>query len=67
MSILAVVMFDSINGVNPILIVRSIISTFVQYCGFVALVYGLGILFNVGVGAMTAAAAAWASRPFKLY
>lgn len=61
MGILAVVMFGSISGVNPILIVRSIISTFVQYCGFVVLFYGLGFLFNAGVGAMAAATAAGAA------
>jgi hypothetical protein len=47
MGILAVVMFDSVNGLNPILIIRSIGSTFLQYCGLAILFYGLGLLFLV--------------------
>jgi hypothetical protein len=47
--ILAVVMFDSVNGLNPILIVRSILSTFLQYCGLVILFYGVGLLFVVAL------------------
>ena len=35
MALLAVVMFDSIGGLNPIIIVPSIFSTFFQYCGLV--------------------------------
>jgi len=50
MNVLAVVMFDSINGMNPILVIRSIISTFLQYCGLFILFYGLGILFNTMLG-----------------
>jgi hypothetical protein len=46
MNILAVIMFDSINGLNPILTIRSIISTFLQYCGLFILFYGLSILFG---------------------
>jgi hypothetical protein len=45
MSILAVVMFDSVNGLRPILLVRSIVSTFFYYCGLVILFYSLGVLF----------------------
>lgn len=45
--ILAVVMFDTVNGLNPILIIRSIISTFIQYCGLFVLFYGLSILFII--------------------
>lgn len=45
--ILAVVMFDSVNGLNPILLIRSIFSTLVKYCGLVILFYGLGILFFI--------------------
>ena len=50
MNVLAVVMFDSVNGMNPILVIRSIISTFLQYCGLFILFYGLGILFNTILG-----------------
>ena len=50
MNILAVVMFDSVGGMNPILVIRSIISTFLQYCGLFILFYGLGILFNTMLG-----------------
>ena len=35
MGLLAVIMFDSFSGPNPILIVGSIISTFLPYCGLV--------------------------------
>jgi DNA-directed RNA polymerase subunit RPC12/RpoP len=45
MNVLAVVMFDSVNGMNPILVIRSIIGTFLQYCGLFILFYGSGILF----------------------
>jgi DNA-directed RNA polymerase subunit RPC12/RpoP len=59
MGVLAVVMFDSVNGLNPILIVRSIISTFFQYCGLVILFYSLAFLFLFGVmGASLSAATA---------
>lgn len=47
MGILAVVMFDSVNGLKPTLLIRSIASTFFHYCGLVILFYGLGILFGV--------------------
>ncbi|MHC4324604.1 MAG: hypothetical protein ACYSUX_10055 [Planctomycetota bacterium] len=46
MGLLAVVMFDLIGGLNPILIIRSIISTFFQYCGLVLLLYVLSILYT---------------------
>ncbi len=49
MGVLAVVMFDSVRGLNPILVFRSIISTLLPYCGLVALFYGLGVLFVVGI------------------
>jgi hypothetical protein len=42
MGLLAVVMFDSVNALNPVLIVGSIASTFLPYCGLVLLVCGLG-------------------------
>jgi len=47
MGLLAVVMFDSFSGLNPILLIGSIFSTFFQYCGLVILFYGLGALFVV--------------------
>ena len=47
MGILAVVMFDSVDGLKPTLLVRSIASTFFHYCGLVILFYGLGVLFVV--------------------
>ena len=50
MNVLAVIMFGSVNGMNPILIIRSIISTFLQYCGLFILFYGLSILFNTVFG-----------------
>jgi DNA-directed RNA polymerase subunit RPC12/RpoP len=50
MGILAVVMFDSVNGLKPTLLVRSIASTFFHYCGLVILFYGLGILFDILCG-----------------
>ena len=47
MGILAVVMFDSVKGLRPTLLIRSIVSTFFHYCGLVILFYGLGVLFIV--------------------
>ncbi len=47
MGALAVIMFDSVNGLNPVLLIRSIFSTLVQYCGLVILFYGLSILFAI--------------------
>jgi len=44
MGILAVVMFNSVNGLNPILLIGSIASTFFQYCGLVLLFSGLYVL-----------------------
>jgi len=38
MTLLGVLMFDSINGLNPIIIIPSIFSTFFQYCGMVILI-----------------------------
>lgn len=49
MGILAVVMFDSVKGLNPVLLIQSIISAFLQYCGLVILFYGLAALFIVGI------------------
>jgi DNA-directed RNA polymerase subunit RPC12/RpoP len=49
MGILAVVMFDSVKGLNPVLLIQSIISAFLQYCGLVILFYGLAVLFIIGI------------------
>lgn len=49
MGILAIVIFDSVRGLNPALIIRSIASTFLPYCGLVVLFYGLGVLFVIGI------------------
>jgi hypothetical protein len=38
MGLLTCVMFDSIRGLNPVLLLGSIFSTFFQYCGLVFLV-----------------------------
>lgn len=44
MGILAVVMFDSINGLNPILLICSIASTFFQYWALILFICVLGFL-----------------------
>jgi len=49
MGILAVVMFESVRGLNPVLIFRSIVGTFLPYCGLVTLFYGLSVLFVIGI------------------
>ncbi len=48
MALLAVVMFDSFNGLNPILLIGSIFSTFFQYCGLL-LVLCVVVLITVSV------------------
>jgi DNA-directed RNA polymerase subunit RPC12/RpoP len=45
MVLLAVVLFDSFNALNPILIIGSIFRTFLPYCGMVLLFYGGALLF----------------------
>jgi len=45
MVLLAVVLFDSFNALNPILIIGSIFRTFLPYCGMVLLFYGGAWLF----------------------
>jgi len=37
MGLLAVIMFDSFSGLNPLLLIGSIFSTFFQYCGLILL------------------------------
>jgi len=43
MALLACVMFDSIRGLNPLLLLASIFSTFFQYCGLVLLVAAINL------------------------
>jgi hypothetical protein len=45
MVLLAVVLFDSYNALNPILLIGSIFRTFLPYCGMVLLFYGGAWLF----------------------
>jgi DNA-directed RNA polymerase subunit RPC12/RpoP len=42
--LLSVVMFDSIAGLNPILLIGSIFSTFLPYCGLILFFYAFGYL-----------------------
>ena len=44
MGLLAVAVFDSVRGVNPILVIGSIFSTFFQYCGLVIFCYAFLLL-----------------------
>ncbi|MGD2093467.1 MAG: hypothetical protein PVH77_00490 [Phycisphaerales bacterium] len=44
---LAVVMFNSADGMNPVLLIRSISRTFLQYCGLVLMFYCLAMIFYV--------------------
>jgi DNA-directed RNA polymerase subunit RPC12/RpoP len=39
MVLLAVVLFDSLNALNPLLIVRSILSIFIHYCGLIFILF----------------------------
>lgn len=41
MTVLSVIMFDSLRGLNPLLILRSILKTFVPYCGLIILLCAL--------------------------
>jgi hypothetical protein len=45
MALLAVIMFDSINGLNPLVIIPSIFSTFFRYCGLLVLIGAILFLF----------------------
>jgi len=49
MGLLAVVIFDSVAGLNPILIIGSIFSTFFQYCGLILLFFAIGALFIISM------------------
>jgi hypothetical protein len=44
MGLSAVVMFDSFSGLNPLLLIASIFSTFLQYCGLVLLFCSFGYI-----------------------
>lgn len=44
MALLAVVMFDSFSGLNPVLLVGSILSTFLPYCAMIAAFITLSFL-----------------------
>lgn len=44
MALLAVVMFDSLSGLNPILLIGSILSTFLPYCAMIAAFVTAGLL-----------------------
>jgi len=46
MGLLACVMFDSISGLNPVLLIGSIAGTFLQYCGLVLLIAGVVLIFG---------------------
>ena len=46
MGLLACIMFDSIRGLNPILLLGSIFHTFFQYCGLVLLVIAIVFIFT---------------------
>ncbi len=46
MGLLACIMFDSISGLNPVLLIGSIFSTFFQYCGLVLLINGIVLGFR---------------------
>ena len=39
-------MFDSIRGLNPVLLIGSVVSTFFQYCGLVLLIGGVILIFG---------------------
>ena len=53
MGLLAVIMFDSFTGLNPLVLVGSIFSTFFQYCGLVMFLFGLGFLCKVAVAILS--------------
>lgn len=49
MGLLSVVWFDSIAGLNPRLIIGSILSTFFQYCGLILLFFAISALSIISV------------------
>jgi DNA-directed RNA polymerase subunit RPC12/RpoP len=46
MGLLSTIMFDSLHGLNPILLISSIFSTFFQYAGLVLLLGGIILAFG---------------------
>jgi len=70
MGLLAVLMFDSLAGLNPVLLVGSILSTFVPYCGLVVLFFGAGLLLrkaeSVAPASLLLAAAVFLGRVYLL-
>jgi phage FluMu protein Com len=49
MGLLSMVLFDSLDGLNPILIIGSILSTFFQYCGLILLFFAISALSIISV------------------
>jgi hypothetical protein len=49
MALLAVVMHESLGGLNPLLLLRSVLRTLVPYCFLVPFCYGLCLLLPVAV------------------
>ncbi len=45
MALLSVIMFDSVNGLNPLIIIPSIFSAFFQYCSLVVLISAIVFLY----------------------
>jgi phosphoglycerol transferase MdoB-like AlkP superfamily enzyme len=61
MGILAVIMFDSVRGLNPLLLVCSIASVFLQYWGLVLLFYAIFFLYYFLIAGSAAVAMATGS------
>jgi hypothetical protein len=49
MALLAVIMFDSMKGLNPLIIIPSIFSTLFQYCGLILLIAAIIFLYVLTV------------------
>ena len=49
MGLLSIVLFDSLDGLNPILIIGSVFSTFFQYFGMILLFFAIGALSIITV------------------
>jgi len=50
MGLLACVMFDSVKGLNPILLIPSIFSTLLPYCGLILLIGGIVLSVKTLIG-----------------
>jgi DNA-directed RNA polymerase subunit RPC12/RpoP len=66
MGLLACVMFDSIRGLNPVLLLSSIFSTFVQYSGLVLLVATI-VLAVVLFTHMQGTGNVWQNRASRMF